>query len=139
MKLVITSKKWFEKFYTKYKNMDLIRTDASNSRSSTWLYNRKVMYLKKKRINPQKEYTWRISSLQKTQRVKTPKKLLDAIANYKENLDSPNHVWHSWVEDLRYLRNFDFGIVLWWLQWLSKEVRICFITFHHGLEKENMW
>ena len=92
MKLVITSNKCFEKFYTKYKNMALIRIDASKSRSSTWLYNRKMMYLKKKRINPQKEYTWRISSLQKTQRVKKPKKLLDAIANYKESLDSPNHV-----------------------------------------------
>ena len=72
--------------------MALIRTDASKSISSTWLYNRKVMYLKKKRINPQKEYMWSRSSLQKTQRVKTPKKLLDAIANYKESLDSPNHV-----------------------------------------------
>ena len=70
--------------------MALIRTDASNLRSSTWLYNWKVMYLKKKRIHTKKEYTWRRSSLQKTQKVKTPKKLLDAIANCKEILDSPN-------------------------------------------------
>ena len=50
MKLMITSKKWSWEIYTKYKNMAFRRTDSSNSRSTTWLYNRKVMHLKKKRI-----------------------------------------------------------------------------------------